>query len=173
MYRRTRRTTTALATVALLTAVAPACSDSAETPKTSSSKKTTAIAPATSPAQRVPRPDPEQLDSKARRLLGSSGPPSTDDDGFIASGTLAIPGLNLDETIESGTALRVEVACAGEGTVTFTAVSGTARAVRRVDCAQPATKEFRLTTAAPRLAVLADSATPETVGTAYVVRRAD
>ncbi|MEU5092279.1 hypothetical protein [Streptomyces sp. NPDC021356] len=63
--------------------------------------------------------------------------------------------------------------CAGDGTVTFTAVSGTARAVRRLDCTQPVTKAFRLTTAAPRLAVLADSATPETVGTAYMVRRAD
>ncbi|MFF8597022.1 hypothetical protein ACF061_37560 [Streptomyces sp. NPDC015220] len=119
------------------------------------------------------QPDHERLDNKARRLLGSTGRPSTDGDGFIASGTLAIPGQNLDETIESGTALRVEVACAGEGTVTFTALSGTARAVRRVDCAQPVTKGFRLTTAAPRLAVRADSATPETVGTAYVVRRAD
>ncbi|MFH9663558.1 hypothetical protein ACH4NF_35365 [Streptomyces sp. NPDC017248] len=118
-------------------------------------------------------PGHERLDNTARRLLGSTGRPSTDDAGFIASGTLAIPGQNLDETIESGTALRVEVACAGEGTVTFTAVSGTARAVRRIYCAQPVTKGLRLTTAAPRLAVLADSATPETVGTAYVVRRAD
>ncbi|WP_258564961.1 hypothetical protein [Streptomyces sp. WELS2] len=117
------------------------------------------------------RPGRERLDDKARRLLGGTGRPSTDDDGFMASGTLAIPGQNLDETIESGTALRVEVACAGKGTVTFTAVSGTAEAVRLVDCAQPATKGFRLTTAAPRLVVRADSATPETVGTAYVVRR--
>lgn len=173
MYRRTHRTITALAAVALLTAVAPACSGSAETPRASSSKKTTAGAPAASPAQRVSPPDHERLDDKARRLLGITGRPSTDGDDFMALGTLAIPGENLDETIESGTALRVEVACAGKGTVTFTAVSGTARAVRRVDCARPLTKAFHLTTAAPRLAVLADSATPETVGTAYVVRHAD
>ncbi|QKW31407.1 hypothetical protein HUT11_35105 [Streptomyces seoulensis] len=151
----------------------PGCSGSAETPRASSSKKTSASAPAASPAQRVSRPDHERLDDKARRLLGTTGRLSTDGDGFIASGTLAIPGQNLDETIESGTALRVEVACAGEGTVTFTAVSGTARAVRRLDCAQPVTKAFRLTTTAPRLAVLADSDTPETVATAYVVRHAD
>ncbi|MGW4273289.1 hypothetical protein ACWEGQ_13220 [Streptomyces seoulensis] len=119
------------------------------------------------------RPGHERLDDKARHLLGTTGRLSTDGDGFVASGTLAIPGQNLDETIESGTALRVEVACAGEGTVTFTAASGTARAVRRLDCAQQVTKAFRLTTAAPRLAVLADSDTPETVGTAYVVRHTD
>ncbi|WP_353946074.1 hypothetical protein ABII15_33765 [Streptomyces sp. HUAS MG91] len=172
MHRRTRRTTTALAAIAVLTAVATACSGSTGTPKASSSKKT-AGAPPTSPAQRVSRPNHEQLDDKARRLLGSTSGPDADDDGFIASGTLATPGQNLDETIEPGTALRVEVACAGEGTVTFTVVSGTARAVRRVNCAQSVPKGLRVTTAEPHLAVRADSATPETVGAAYVVRRAD
>ncbi|MEU6389094.1 hypothetical protein [Streptomyces sp. NPDC046939] len=152
--------------------MATACSGSAETPEPSSSKAMVG-APAASPAQRVSRPDHERLDNAARHLLDSTGLLDADDDGFIASGTLAIPGQNVDETIESGTALRVRMACGGEGTVTFTAVSGTARAVRHIDCTRSATKELHLTTAAPRLAVRADSATPDTIGTAYVVRRAD
>jgi hypothetical protein len=172
MYRRTRHAPTALAAIALLTAVATACSGSAETPRASSSKKT-ADSLTTSAAQRVSLPNHEQLDKQARSLLGSTSRREVDDDGFITSGTLAVPGQNLDETIEPGTALHIEVACAGVGTVTFTAVSGTAKTVRRVNCAQPAANSFRLTTGAPRLAVRADSATPETVGTAYVVRRAD
>ncbi|WP_223205790.1 hypothetical protein [Streptomyces xanthii] len=173
MYRRTRHTATALAAVALLTAVTSACSGSTETPRAASSTKPEAGAPDASPAQKASRPDHERLDDKARRLLDSTDGSSADGDGFIASGSLAIPGQNLDKTIASGTTLRVEVACAGNGEVTFKAVSGTARVTRRVDCAQPETTSFRLTTAAPRLAVQADSATPETVGTAYSVRRAD
>ncbi|MBO1330753.1 hypothetical protein [Streptomyces sp. VRA16 Mangrove soil] len=171
MHRLTRRTTTALATVALLTTAATACSGSVETPRAASSKEEAGAA-APSPARTVSRPDHERLDDEARSLLTGTGRSGTDD-GFVASGTLAIPGQNLDETIKAGTSLHVEVACAGKGTVTFTAESGTAEAVRRVDCAQSVTTRFRFTTAAPRLAVRADSATPETVGTAYVVRRVD
>jgi hypothetical protein len=95
----------------------------------------------------------------------------SDDADFVSSGSLAIPGENLDETVESGTALRVEVACAGEGTVTFTAVSGTAKKAKRVDCTRLMTGRFDITTAGPSLAIQADSPETERVGTAYVVRR--
>lgn len=44
-----------------------------------------------------------------------------------------------------------------EGAVTFTAVSGTAKRAKRVDCTQPMTNRFDFTTAGPSLAIQADS----------------
>ncbi|MET8229028.1 hypothetical protein [Streptomyces sp. NPDC005301] len=79
--------------------------------------------------------------------------------------------MNLDETVGSGVALRVEVACVGEGTVTFTAVSGTVKKAERVDCTRSMTGRVDIITAGPSLAIQADSPEAEKVGTAYVVRR--
>ncbi|MFJ8982607.1 hypothetical protein [Streptomyces sp. NPDC102282] len=102
-------------------------------------------------------------------MLNLTDRPASDEEGLVSSGSLAIPGQNLDETIKSGTALRVEVACAGEGTVTFTVTSGTARTAERVDCTQPMTNRFNFTTAGPSLAIQADSPDEDSVGTAYIV----
>ncbi|PKT75035.1 hypothetical protein CW362_00045 [Streptomyces populi] len=149
--------------------MATACSGSPAASKAPRPRKATgsAVAPTAQPASRSGR---ERLDEEARDLLGGTDPLASDED-FVLSGSLAIPGQDLDETVEPGTALRVEVACAGEGTVTFTAVSGTARKAERVDCTQPMTNRFRFTTAGPGLAIQADSPEAERVGTAYVVRR--
>ncbi|MGW7263393.1 hypothetical protein [Streptomyces sp. NPDC054842] len=110
------------------------------------------------------------MDTKARDLLGRTEQLGSDDADFVLSGSLAIPGMDVDETVESGVALRVEVACVGEGTVTFTAVSGTVKKAKRVDCTQPVTGRFDITTAGPSLAIGADSNGTERLGTAYVVR---
>ncbi|MGW2841109.1 hypothetical protein ACWCWD_25355 [Streptomyces sp. NPDC001493] len=109
------------------------------------------------------------MDEEARDLLDVPDRLESDEEGLVSAGSLAVPGENVDETIESGTALRVEVACAGEGTVTFTVVSGAAKAVERVDCTQPMTNRFNFTTAGPSLAIQADSRQEDRVGTAYTV----
>ncbi|WP_329042998.1 hypothetical protein OHT61_31990 [Streptomyces sp. NBC_00178] len=111
----------------------------------------------------------EQLNEEARSLLNMAERLESGDKGLVSAGTLAVPGQNLDETIESGTALRVEVACAGEGSVTFTVSSGAARTAERVDCTQPMTNGFDFTTAEPSLAIQADSPAEDKVGTAYMV----
>lgn len=61
------------------------------------------------------------------------------------------------------------MACAGEGTVTFTVASGAAKTAKRVDCTQPMTNEFDFTTAGPGLTIQADSPEEDRVGTAYMV----
>ncbi|MEU8794439.1 hypothetical protein [Streptomyces sp. NPDC048643] len=104
-------------------------------------------------------------------MLNRTDDLDSDDDGLVSSGSLALPGMNVDETVKPGTALRVEVACAGEGTVTFTALSGTAKRARRVDCTQPIASSFDFTTAGPSLTIEADSPKAEKAGTAYVMRR--
>ncbi|WP_406835642.1 hypothetical protein ACICHK_03655 [Streptomyces sp. AHU1] len=169
MYRFVRHAGKALTAVVLLTGTATACSGSPATPKAPQSRKATgsAAAPTAQPASRSGQ---ERLDEKARDLLDRTDPWASDDEGLVSSGSLAIPGQNVDDTVESGTALRVEVACAGEGTVTFTAVSGTARKAERVDCARTMTNRFDFTTAEPSLTIQADSSEAERVGTAYVVR---
>ncbi|MFE1287363.1 hypothetical protein [Streptomyces sp. NPDC058751] len=146
-----------------------ACSGSPATSKTPQPQKTPSSTAAPT-AQAAPRSARERLDEKARDLLTGTDPLDADDEGFVSSGSLAIPGQNVDETVKSGTVLRVEVACAGEGTVTFTAVSGTAEKAVRVDCAQSTTGRFDFTTAGPSLTIQADSPAAEKVGTAYVVR---
>ncbi|WP_244318284.1 hypothetical protein [Streptomyces brevispora] len=124
------------------------------------------MAPIVQPPSRSGR---EQLNEEARNLLSMAERLESDEKGLVSAGTLAVPGQNLDETIESGTALRVEVACAGEGSVTFTVSSGAARTAERVDCTQPMTKGFDFTTAGPSLAIQADSPEEDGVGTAYMV----
>jgi hypothetical protein len=111
------------------------------------------------------------LDEEARDLLNMTDRWESDEEGLLSAGSLALPGKNLDKTIKSGTALRVEVACAGEGTVTFTVVSGAAKTTKRVDCTQPMTTGFDFTTAGPSLAIQADSPEADRVGTAYIVDR--
>ncbi|WP_327267258.1 hypothetical protein OG233_30555 [Streptomyces sp. NBC_01218] len=148
--------------------MASACTDSSAAPKAPQSGKA-AGSTAAPTAQPSSPPGPERLDQEARDVLHLTDPPSLDEEGFVSSGSLAVPGQNLDETIESGTALRVEVACAGEGTVTFTVVSGTAKTAQRVDCTQPMTSGFDFTTAGPSLAIQADSPQEDKVGTAYKV----
>ncbi|MEU0072911.1 hypothetical protein ABZ027_25690 [Streptomyces sp. NPDC006332] len=111
------------------------------------------------------------MDKEARDLLNMTDRLESDEAGLVAAGSLAVPGENLDETIKSGTALRVEVACAGKGTVTFTVVSGAAKTAKRVDCTQPMTNGFDFTTAGPSLAIQADSPEEDRVGTAYIMGR--
>lgn len=170
MDRFTCHTGRALAAVALLAGLTTACSGPPATPKAPQSRKT-AASTATPARQPTPRPDRERLDKMARDVLNGTDEPDWDDKGVVSSGSLAIPGMNVDETVRPGTALRIEVACAGAGTVTFTAVSGSARTTKRVDCGQSMTNTFDFTTAGPSLAIQADSPEPEGVGTAYVVRR--
>ncbi|WNI27198.1 hypothetical protein [Streptomyces sp. ITFR-16] len=170
MHRFTRHTGRVLAAVALLAGLTTACSGPSATPKAPQPRQT-AAATATPAPQPTPRPDRERLDKMARDVLNGTGEPDWDDKDLVSSGSLAIPGMNVDETVKSGTALRIEVACAGDGKVTFTAVSGSARTTERVDCAQSMRNSFDFTTAAPSLAIQADSPDPEGVGTAYVVRR--
>jgi hypothetical protein len=170
MDRSTRHRGKALAAVVLLTGMTMACSGPPATSKAPQPQKATNSS-AVPTARPTPRSDGEQLDTEARDLLSRTDQLDSDDTDFVSSGSLAIPGENLDETVESGTALRVEVACAGEGTVTFTAVSGTAKKAKRVDCTRPMTGRFDITTAGPSLAIQADSPETERVGTAYVVRR--
>lgn len=168
MYRFIRRTGSALAAVALITGMASACSDSppaSRAPQSGNTASSTA-APTVKPSSPSVR---EQLDEEARDLLDVPDRLESDEEGLVSAGSLAVPGENVDETIESGTALRVEVACAGEGTVTFTVVSGAAKAVERVDCTQPMTNRFNFTTAGPSLAIQADSRQEDRVGTAYTV----
>ncbi|MFF3312807.1 hypothetical protein [Streptomyces sp. NPDC002952] len=161
----------ALAAVVLLTGMNMACSGPDATSKAPQSQKATSSS-AVPTAGTTPSSDRERLDAKARDLLGRTDQLGSDDADFVSSGSLAIPGMNLDETVESGVALRVEVACVGEGTVTFTAVSGTVKKATRVDCTRPMTGRVDITTAGPSLAIQADSPETKRVGTAYVVRRA-
>ncbi|MGW2081796.1 hypothetical protein ACWCOW_33585 [Streptomyces sp. NPDC001939] len=169
MYRVTRHTGKALTAVALLAGMTTACSGSPATSKAPQPQKaaSSTAAPAV-PAR--PRSGRERLDNEARDLLNRTDHLHSGDEGLVSAGSLAIPGQNLDKTVKPGTVLRVEVACAGEGTVTFTAVSGTAKRAKRVDCTQPMTNRFNFTAAGPSLAIRADSPEPERVGTAYVVR---
>ncbi|MET8228340.1 hypothetical protein [Streptomyces sp. NPDC005301] len=160
----------ALAAVVLLTGMTMACSGPPAKSKPPQSQKATSSS-AVPTARPTPRPDRERLDTEARNLLSTTDQWTSDDADFVSSGSLAIPGQDLDETVEAGTRLRVEVACAGEGTVTFKAVSGTARKTKRVDCARPMTSRFDIITAGPSLAIQADSPDKERVGTAYAVRR--
>lgn len=169
MYRFTRHTGSALTAVALMTGMASACSGSPATSKAPQSQKAESSAvPTAQPSSPSAR---ERLDKEARGLLDMTDRLESDEEGLVSAGSLAVPGENLDETIKSGTALRVEVACAGEGTVTFTVTSGTARTAKRVDCTQPKTNGFDFTTAGPGLAIQADSPEEEKVGTAYTVSR--
>ncbi|WP_406315366.1 hypothetical protein [Streptomyces sp. NBC_00118] len=169
MYRFTHHIGKALAAVAVLTGMTTSCSGSPATSKVPHSHKaaTSAAAPTAQPRSRSGR---ERLDKEARDLLHRTDRLDSDDEGLISAGSLAIPGQNLDETVKPGTVLRIEVACAGEGAVTFTAVSGTAKRAKRVDCTQPMTNRFDFTTAGPSLAIQADSPEAERVGAAYVVR---
>ncbi|MFI7339328.1 hypothetical protein ACIBUY_15480 [Streptomyces sp. NPDC050085] len=153
-----------------MTGVTSACSGSSAESKAPQQRKT-ASSSASSAAQPASRSGREELDEEARRLLGIPDRWEADEKGLVSSGSLALPGENLDETVEPGTALRVEVACAGEGTVTFTVVSGTAKTAQRVDCTQPMTNGFDFTTAGSSLAIQADSPDEQEVGTAYVVSR--
>ncbi|WP_327177338.1 hypothetical protein OG599_20000 [Streptomyces sp. NBC_01335] len=170
MNRFTLRTGSTLTAVALITGMASACSDSPTPSKASQSEKaaSSAAAPTAQPLSPSGR---EQLDKEARDLLNMAERLESGEEGLVSSGSLAVPGESLDTTIKSGTALRVEVACAGEGTVTFTVVSGTARTAERVDCTQPMTNGFDFTTAGPSLAIQADSAEEDRVGTAYIMSR--
>lgn len=168
LYRFIRRTGSALTAVALITGMASACSDSPPASKASQPGRaaSSTAAPIAQPPSRSGR---EQLNEEARDLLSMAERLESDEKGLVSAGTLAVPGQNLDETIESGTALRVEVACAGEGSVTFTVSSGAARTAERVACTQPMTKGFDFTTAGPSLAIQADSPEEDGVGTAYMV----
>jgi hypothetical protein len=170
MDRLIRHRGKVLAAVALLAGMTVACSGPPATSKAPQSQKATSTSPVPTP-RLTPRSDQERLDTEAANLLSRMDQSDPDDADFVSSGSLAIPGMNLDETVKSGTALRVEVACVGEGTVTFTAVSGTAKKAKRVDCTRPMTGRFDITTARPSLAIHADSPDSERVGTAYVVRR--
>ncbi|MGW7210886.1 hypothetical protein [Streptomyces sp. NPDC054837] len=170
MYRFTRHTATALTAVALITGMTSACSDSPTPSKAPQSHKTASSTP--SPTAQPSSPSGrEKLDKEARDLLNMTDRLESDEEGLISSGSLAVPGENLDETIKTGTALRVEVACAGEGTVTFTVASGTAKTAKRVDCTQPMTNKFDFTTAGPGLTIQADSPEEDRVGTAYKMSR--
>ncbi|WP_394436909.1 hypothetical protein [Streptomyces sp. SGAir0957] len=169
MYRSTRHTLEALTAVVLLTGVASGCSDAPDTPTAPEARKTASRTTASSPsAEDKTR---ARLDEQARTRLGA--PDELDERGadFVSSGSLAIPGENLDERVGRGTELQVQVTCAGRGSVTFTAVSGSAKKAVRVDCARSMTNTFDLTTAAPRFAIQADSAEAAQVGTAYLVRQ--
>ncbi|MGC4951328.1 hypothetical protein ACLQ2N_34800 [Streptomyces sp. DT224] len=171
MYRFTRRTGSALTAVALITGMAAACSESPSASEASQPEKaasSTAAPHVQSPSQS----GREQLSKKAGDLLNMEERLESDDKGLVSAGTLAVPGQNVDETIESRTVLRVEVACAGEGSVTFTVSSGAARTAEHVDCTQPTTSGFDFTTAGPSLAIQADSPEEDRVGTAYIVSRA-
>ncbi|MFJ3222888.1 hypothetical protein ACIPJS_05915 [Streptomyces sp. NPDC086783] len=159
-----------MAAVVLLAGLTMACSGPPAASKAPQSQKATSSS-AVPTARKTPRYDRERLETEARNLLSRTDQLDSDDADFVSSGSLAIPGLNLDETVESGIALRVEVACVGEGTVTFTAVSGTAKKAERVDCTRPMTGRLDITTAETSLAIQADSPETERVGTAYVVRR--
>ncbi|MFD3837972.1 hypothetical protein ACFWWC_17170 [Streptomyces sp. NPDC058642] len=170
MYRFTRHTVSALTAVTLITGTASACSDAPATSKAPQSQKTassTAVPTAQSPSQ----PTRMQLNKEARDVLNMTDRLESDEQGLVSSGSLAVPGENLDKTLKNGTALRVEVACAGEGTVTFTVASGTARTAKRVDCTQSITNGFDFTTAGPDLTIQADSPEEDRVGTAYMVSR--
>lgn len=167
MYRFTRHTATALTAVALITGMTSACSDASTPSRTPQSHKT-ASSTASPTAQPSSPSGREKLDKEARDLLSMTDRLESDE-GLISSGSLAVPGENLDETVKTGTALRVEVACAGEGTVTFTVASGTAKTAKRVDCTQPTTNGFDFTTAGPGLTIQADSPEEDRVGTAYIV----
>ncbi|MEU5323774.1 hypothetical protein AB0G67_44615 [Streptomyces sp. NPDC021056] len=144
-----------------------ACSDASTPSRTPQSHKT-ASSTASPTAQPSSPSGREKLDKEARDLLSMTDRLESDE-GLISSGSLAVPGENLDETVKTGTALRVEVACAGEGTVTFTVASGTAKTAKRVDCTQPTTNGFDFTTAGPGLTIQADSPEEDRVGTAYIV----
>ncbi|MFJ2237828.1 hypothetical protein [Streptomyces sp. NPDC087859] len=144
-----------------------ACSDAPTPSKTPQSHKTATSTP--SPTAQPSSPSGrEKLDKEARDLLNMTDRLESDE-GLISSGSLAVPGENLDETVKTGTALRVEVACAGEGTVTFTVASGTAKTAKRVDCTEATTNGFDFTTAGPGLTIQADSPEEDRVGTAYIV----
>ncbi|WP_330453125.1 MULTISPECIES: hypothetical protein [unclassified Streptomyces] len=168
MYRFTRRTGIALTAVALITGTASACSDSPSAPKASQPEKA-ASSTAAPEAQPSSPSGTKQLDKEAADLLNMAERLESDKERLVSAGSLAVPGQNLDETVESGTALRVEVACAGKGSVTFTVSSGTARKAERVDCTQPMTNRFDFTTAGSSLAIRADSPEEDRVGTAYIV----
>ncbi|MFI1723707.1 hypothetical protein [Streptomyces sp. NPDC020489] len=168
MYRFTRHTGSALTAVVLITGMASACSDATPTAKAPQSRKA-ASSTAVPTAQPSSPSGREQLNKEARDLLDMTDRLKSDDEGLVSAGSLAVPGQNLDETVKPGTDLRVEVACAGEGTVTFTVVSGTAKTARRVDCAQPMPNGFDFTTAGQGLAIQADSPQEDRVGTAYMV----
>ncbi|MGW0910805.1 hypothetical protein ACWD1Z_03485 [Streptomyces sp. NPDC002784] len=170
MYRLTHRTAHALVTVVLITCTASACSDSSAASRAPQSEKVASpkAAPAAQPTFRSGQ---EQLDREARDLLNVTDRWQSDEEGLVSSGSLAVPGENRDETLKPGTTLRVEVACAWEGTVTFTVVSGTAKTTERVDCTQPMAKGFDFTTAGSSLAIQADSPGEEAVGAAYLVSR--
>jgi len=167
MYRFTRHTATALTAVALITGMTSACSNAPTPSKAPQSHKTATSTP--SPTAQPSSPSGrEKLDKEARDLLNMTDRLESDE-GLISSGSLAVPGENLDETVKTGTALRVEVACAGEGTVTFTVASGTAKTAKRVDCTEATTNGFDFTTAGPGLTIQADSPEEDRVGTAYIV----
>ncbi|MFE6365874.1 hypothetical protein ACFVP3_38620 [Streptomyces sp. NPDC057806] len=170
MHRFTRHAGTALAAVALIAGMTAACSDSAGVSRASQTEKSasSSVSPVAQPAAQADR---EQLDKEARDLLNIPDRWESDEEGLVSSGSLAVPGENWDETIKPGTALRVEVACAGEGTVTFTVVSGNAKTAKRVHCTQPMTHAFDFTTSGPSLVIQAESPEEEAVGTAYVVSR--
>ncbi|MYS38671.1 MULTISPECIES: hypothetical protein [unclassified Streptomyces] len=148
--------------------MASGCSDSSSASKASQPEKaaSSTAAPETQPSSPSGK---ERLDQEAGDLLNMAERLESDRKRLVSAGTLAVPGQNLDRTVESGTALRVEVACAGKGSVTFTVSSGTARKAERVDCTQPMTKRFDFTTAGSSLAVQADSPEEDRVGTAYIV----
>ncbi|MFG2440593.1 hypothetical protein [Streptomyces sp. NPDC048508] len=171
MYRFSRNTGKALIAIAVLTGMGTAaCSGSPATSTSPGSQKSANSTPV--PVRQSPSlVDGERLGKEARELLKETDHFDSDDEAFISSGSLAIPGENLDKTIKVDTRLRVEVACAGEGTVTFSAVSGTAKTAKRVDCTQSRTGKFDFTTAGPSLAIRADSLEGEEVGAAYVVHR--
>ncbi|WP_282700512.1 hypothetical protein [Streptomyces sp. CC219B] len=172
MYRLTRGTGRAVAAAALVAGLTAACSDSSTASKAPQPSEAASSGSATPTARPASGPDRERLNKEARDLLDPAHRPATDEKGFVSAGSLAVPGMNVDKTITSGTALRVEVACAGEGTVTFTVTSGTAKAAKRVDCARSPRDGFDFTTAGSSLAIHADSSEEESVGTAYLVSRA-
>ncbi|MFI0237862.1 hypothetical protein [Streptomyces sp. NPDC016845] len=171
MYRFTRHALGALTAVSLLAGMATGCSGSSGARATSQARETASptATPTTQPTSPSGR---ERLDEEAHARLGSVEQLDPDDAAFVESGTLAIPGENLDEAVGPGTVLRVDVACAGRGTVTFTAVSGSAKKAVRVDCTRPVASGFDFTTAAQGLAVQADASEAARVGTAYLVRHA-
>ncbi|MFJ2744347.1 hypothetical protein ACIO3O_32370 [Streptomyces sp. NPDC087440] len=172
----TRSMAAALAAAALLAGAATACT--AASPKAPPLDLKATTPPPKPAAEQAANPSGTGLEKQARDLLGNPDDPFEEDDPddvggtFHSAGSLAIPGMNRDETVKRGLHLTVQVACAGKGVVTFEAVSGKARTIKRVDCAGPQpTSHLELTTAAGVLEVSADSPAGDRVGTAYVVRQ--
>ncbi|MET9518367.1 hypothetical protein [Streptomyces sp. NPDC002994] len=120
----------------------------------------------------TPPPVPEQRFAEAAAAALTDQDTLDEEGTFVLSAAGGIDGSNNQIEITPRTRLLVEAACAGEGSVTLTVTSGSAKTRRHLACAaKPRARTFAFTTHTGSISFDADRDTATHGGLAYLARR--